>query len=1365
MSSDKNNKTGYYSSLTGFRRAVPIILAAVAVFITVCLMADGTGIAGMGISSVLFGLFSFGAYAIPPVIALHAIFYAEDVAKSRVLSRVIFSAITVLMVSCVEYTVCFWGEEIVFAPVEFFKEASCGGFIGSVIAFGITKILGPVGLVIVAAATLAIYIAFFFADRGGAFGRFMLAVLGGIANALAAVERAFKKLVGKAKNVKEKKERRYAEKKSSELLDDPFFAVDNGLKELKISELGIVESRSGSTLEENPTLQDRVFHKSAVKDGESEPKTHDNENEVSDSEPVYTPKKKKTVNLSYGDELKETTAREKKDDIIYDGAVFGISATPSAPKAKRQSYGIDESAESVFTSDFNPFDFEAAEKIASKASSKATPAPAQDSGIGQVERPINMPSAEEVARQKRLEEFERRKQAIIERSKAEQAASAAPATQNPSPAETVNTAPANNAAPTNTVPVYNATPVNTATSYGAAAEIANNAPTYTAASAPVEAAASTVATQPTSRESTKTVEFNVINEPRQVGGAPVEGGAVKKTFEKHDYKATGADEAAVLIAEAVAMKNPAYARSANELRIRTTVIEDPVTEAVPTAPVAPINEAPVATEAVYDTPDVAETVYETFESAPTVGVVNEYKTATFTESQAPEFKPYEGAVEAARGANVAENAPEEELKVERTMLSPTADAEYKSAMESRDEKYTVIGEEMPPVAEPVIIDEEDSSVIWTTGDDNAFSVTETVTVSDEGTVFNFGGDDEEDEEEGEIIDGTSEIFGALDEDDSDDEIIPPEEQNPEVLRQRQMFPFLGDVEPAAAAPQKTAPVEAAVEVADSTAEDTVAYEDDEPPFAEATLVAPAPATPATKIEKPAPQKEEKPAQKKPDYSNYEFPSIELLGVDNEVFDDNVQYEIQENADRLIDTLSSFNVTASIKGVDRGPRITRYEVVPAKGVKVSSIMNLQDDIALSLAADGIRMEAPIPGKSAVGVEIPNKKSSTVRLRELLETEDFRSMKSKTAVCIGKDVAGQPVINDVAKMPHLLIAGATGMGKSVCINSLLISILYKARPDEVKLIMIDPKQVEFTMYNGIPHLLIPVVSDAKQAAGALMWAVEEMERRYNLLNPMCVRNIDAYNEKIAANPSLGEPMSKIVIVIDEFADLMLQVKDPVENLVMRLAQKARAAGIYLIVGTQRPSTNVITGVIKANIPSRISCKVASNVDSRTVLDAVGAEKLLNKGDMLFSYAGAIKPLRVQGAFVADSEVEAIMAHLKQFSNGESYDEAVMEEIKRAADKCTKKSGGGSDRDDDGDGSEGEGYLNDKQFLDAVEVAVNTGKMSTALLQRKLSIGYGKAARYIDVMCDMGIISEPNGQKPRDVLITPDEWHEKLARTMID
>lgn len=657
---------------------------------------------------------------------------------------------------------------------------------------------------------------------------------------------------------------------------------------------------------------------------------------------------------------------------------------------------------------------------------------------------------------------------------------------------------------------------------------------------------------------------------------------------------------------------------------------------------------------------------------------------------------------------------------------------------------------------------------WTNDDVN-FSLVEPSAPSIEEDALDFSKNDEDD------VLPTNEI---PEEETEEIKEIPPEEQNPDVIKMREMFPFLFSNDSSAASTPSENTTQQKSEYTPSApkAENIVPEEEiDDVPFDDPKIVKEAAFEPITKKSATASSStslvvatEKKSERKKPDYSDYKFPSLELLAKEESSSDENIQAEIQENADKLIETLASFNVTASIKGVDRGPRITRYEVVPAKGVKVSQIMNLQDDIALNLAAGAIRMEAPIPGKSAVGIEIPNKKSSIVRLRDLLETADFQSSRSKTFVCIGRDVAGQPVFGDIAKMPHLLIAGATGMGKSVCINSLLISVLYKARPDEVKFIMIDPKQVEFTMYNGIPHLLVPVVSDPKQAAGALMWAVEEMERRYNLLNPLCVRNIEAYNEKVTADPSLGDPMPRIVIVIDEFADLMLQVKDPVETLVMRIAQKARAAGIYLVIGTQRPSVNVITGVIKANVPSRISCKVMSNVDSKTVLDSAGAEKLLDRGDALYAPAGSPKPHRVQCAFVADGEVESIMNYLKQYSDGSNYDSTVMEEIERAAQKCSKKGGGNNSDYDDGDGdsdSNGEGYLNNRQFLDAVEVAVNTRKISTSLIQRKLSIGYGKAAKFIDIMEDMGIVGEANGQRPREVLLTPDEWREKLARASLD
>ena len=625
---------------------------------------------------------------------------------------------------------------------------------------------------------------------------------------------------------------------------------------------------------------------------------------------------------------------------------------------------------------------------------------------------------------------------------------------------------------------------------------------------------------------------------------------------------------------------------------------------------------------------------------------------------------------------------------------------------------------------------------------------------DDDTDEYLDADDEDESDE----DGSDDLTAP--EDDSDgfeDEEIPEEERNPVVQGYKDMFSALRDEEPEEEEDDHSGDYE--LVSPDEVEDEYNDFDDDEdydtPPF-EHTSVKPMPKPKAEK-------KEEKPQKKKPDFKNFKMPSIELLGLDPVVDDDTS--EINENTKILIDTLASFGVTASIKGVDRGPRITRYEVVPARGVKVNSITNLFNDIALNLAKEGIRMEAPIPGKSAIGFEIPNKCPKNVRLRELLECEDFTTAKSKTYVGIGKDVAGNPVFGDRAKYPHALICGATGMGKSVCINSIMVSMLYKARPDEVKFIMIDPKKVEFRMYSGIPHLLIPVITEAKQAAGALMWAVEEMERRYELIEKNNVRNIEAYNEKVIFDTSLGEPLPKIVIVIDELADLMMQVRDPVEDLVMRIAQKARAAGIHLIIGTQRPSVQVITGAIKANIPSRISCKVTSQVDSRTIFDMGGAEKLLNRGDMLYWPVDKTKALRVQGAFVSDSEVEHIMEFLKSQVTDSAYDEEVFAEINKAAQKCGNKKSGGAAAEDLDDGDEQCGYYSDQQFLDAVELAIRSKKVSTSLLQRKLSIGYGKAAKYIDAMEEIGIVSEPNGQKPRDVLLSMDEWHEKLSRVNYD
>lgn len=491
----------------------------------------------------------------------------------------------------------------------------------------------------------------------------------------------------------------------------------------------------------------------------------------------------------------------------------------------------------------------------------------------------------------------------------------------------------------------------------------------------------------------------------------------------------------------------------------------------------------------------------------------------------------------------------------------------------------------------------------------------------------------------------------------------------------------------------------------------------------------------------------------PDYSDYELPPTDLLAINRGTEYDCTE-EITSTANKLIEIFQRFNVNVSIEGIEHGPRITRYEIVPEKNVKVRTILNLCDDITLELAIEGIRMEAPIPGKSSIGIEIPNRKPELVYLRDLVESDKFKNEESKTFACIGKDVAGDPVFADIAKMPHLIVAGATGMGKSVSINAMLASILYKARPDEVKLIMIDPKTVEFTAYNGIPHMLVPVITDVRRAIGALAWAIDEMDRRYGLLEKSCVRNIDAYNKQIRENSELGKPLPKIIIVIDELSDLMMQAKNSIEGLILSITQKARAAGIHMIIGTQRPMANVLTGVIKANIPTRISCKVSSYVDSKTILGVSGAEKLLYKGDMLVSTVGSPAPIRVQGAYISDSELERITSHLKASHGAHIYDDRIIEEMDLAADKYNHRRASSNNCSVDS-----EDYLKDSQFIDAVEIAIRQGNISTSLLQRKLSIGYGKAAKFIDAMEELKLISEPSGQKPRDVLVTVEEWRDLL------
>lgn len=1311
-----NQKTTTPQKETGITKAMPIILGAISLFIAVCLIFGNAGAFGAAISSFLRGLFASGAYAIPIVILLHAMCFKSDYADKRILSRAVLSFITILIVSSIDYTVSNIGRDLAFDPAEFYATASNGGFIGGTVSFCIASLIGCIGLIILDVAVVATTAIIFFGRKDSAARQGVLGVLGFVTEVLAKIEGKIKENRENRRAAKAENRRMETERRHSEFFNDNFFDTEGDMDEIQIRELGIHESRDKTSAERRPTLQSKVHNRSHVK-------SSNNTDNV----------KSNGFNFNVADS-------EIRKDTDSGHAFFG--ATDKNYASKHSSYGIDENADSVFTKDFDPFDFATGERLVAKASTKAQPVP-RSTGVNEFISPVSALDEKSIADKKRREEFELRKRSVIASRAAEQRSAQA----------TASTVPAT------AIPI-----------------------TVSAANAEV-----TMEFGASSADVYDSVPLSSSPAPENISLAAEE----VKVPENADENIEQAYEQ---IADKVLKNNPAYAVSANKTTITTTVrsTETSGESIAPAEPEFTVTEASSAVIEEASTEIVDEAVV-----TPEVAVMPDTNAS-------PEFRPYEPPMPD-EAAHIAAAASATVLVTERNLVTPESSA-ANSVLAQELARYEEIGNESAtstesgeadaeiseasaeinlPVAEFTTVPSTSESIVF---EEEPSPLTEASSAPAEvkETVFSFGDEDEQDIEE--VADETAdlkEIFGGVEEEEAivDDAPIPPEEQNPDVIKQRAMFPILDEeyettinknetkteaenvltadsVQKTVEAPVVEERIQQEIQQDDFTFEQEVEAEvaaDEEPPFeVEETTPIPAPTAVIPAEEKP----------KKKDYSNFVFPPIDLLHEVDEAGNENTAEEIKDNADKLIDTLGSFGVTASIKGVDRGPRITRYEVVPAKGVKVSNIMNLADDIALNLAADGIRMEAPIPGKSAVGVEIPNKKSSIVRLRELIETDDFKNLKSKTSVCMGKDVAGQPVFADVAKMPHALIAGATGMGKSVCINSLMLSILYKARPDEVKFIMIDPKQVEFTMYNGIPHLLVPVVTDVKQAAGTLMWAVEEMERRYGVLQEQCVRNIDAYNEKIALHPELGEQMSRIIIVIDEFAELIMQAKNPVESLIIRIAQKARAAGIHLIIGTQKPVKEVITGLIKSNIPSKLSCKVASNRDSILIFDAAGAEKLLDRGDMLIAFANSLKPQRVQCAFVADEEVEAVMDYLKQFSDGSNYDESVMEEIRRAADKCTKK--GGGDRDDDTDddgGSYGEGYLNNKEFLDAVEIAVNTRKISTSLIQRKLSIGYGKAAKFIDIMEDMGIVGEANGSKPREVMLSADEWHEKLARTTYD
>lgn len=494
-----------------------------------------------------------------------------------------------------------------------------------------------------------------------------------------------------------------------------------------------------------------------------------------------------------------------------------------------------------------------------------------------------------------------------------------------------------------------------------------------------------------------------------------------------------------------------------------------------------------------------------------------------------------------------------------------------------------------------------------------------------------------------------------------------------------------------------------------------------------------------------------PAAAQPE-KKYVFPPVDLLKAGSGKKSANTESQLRETANKLQQTLKTFGVNVTVTNISCGPAVTRYEIQPEMGVKVSKIVGLADDIKLNLAAADIRIEAPIPGKAAVGIEVPNKENVTVAFRDLIESKEFKESKSKISFAVGKDIAGKTKVTDIAKMPHLLIAGATGSGKSVCINTIIMSILYKADPSEVKLLMIDPKVVELSVYNGIPHLMIPVVTDPKKASGALHWAVAEMTDRYEKFAQANVREINGYNAKVDSievpeGQERPQKMPQIVIIVDELADLMMVASNDVEEAICRLAQLARAAGIHLVIATQRPSVNVITGLIKANMPSRIAFAVTSGVDSRTILDMNGAEKLLGKGDMLFNPQGAPKPIRVQGAFVSDEEVSEVVEYIKEHNGDAQYNDSVqqkMESLQSSGSNSVSISD--SDAADDG---------RDAYFVDAARIIVDKEKASIGMLQRYLKVGFNRAARIMDQLEEAGIVGPEEGTKPRTVLMNKEQF----------
>ncbi|MBQ9084473.1 MAG: DNA translocase FtsK 4TM domain-containing protein [Clostridia bacterium] len=1445
---DKKEKHSSFSSLNGFHRAVPIILVAVALFIGLCFITQDIGAFGQVISSVLKGLFSFGAYTIPFLIAIHALFYPADLNGKRIVSRLIFSILTLLVISAAAYTFTPPEGEAAFTPGLFYTqgvEGVGGGFVGGIIAYGLIKIFGRIGTIIIAAAIIAIYAAYFFSGGKRVIAKILFGILKGIVFVFMMIEKGFKAILAFFSRRREEKAKRETEEKQDELVEDEFFDVDNGLGQLSIPELGISETRTGALDAPTPV--------------EAAPTVSEEEEAVPLIEIA------REVNTDYGLDDEEPLSIPV---VNLDGEENKSVGIPPVNEG-------ETSADSVFTADFDPYAMSMSEELVYRQSSRSL----LDERPTVIEEVPEL-SEEDIERARRREAFEQQKARLVDSQR--RADETPVTTQGEYTGETkkIEISESEPAVVGGIVETASETTfviekpeqriprepeiepdITSFTNYTPQSRPHHEAipvESYCELTAPVITIEPDVAEQPRAEE----------NGSRPYGEEPVTAARPQEQFSP--LRKTGDDQNARQATNYSATQggypeqdNPqsrqgggdSYRRAASfavaSMEERTEPVYKPnQTEQAGYKPgqnsynpqpqggynpqQSGYNPQPQGgynpQQSGYN--PQPQGGYNPQQSGynpqpqggynpqqngynpqpqggynPQQSGYNPQPQGGYTPQQSgynpqpqsgynPQQSGYNPQPAEARTEyqplrdssytpTYREEAPKPKTDIETDLVSPGGSALGDSI---DDREVCLVSEERAP-AEAIGTDfvvnmpaEEDTGRVWVSNSETENPVDDGETVGG-GLVFEIdtergigmgkigepetitvertqlGEPDGDDEDEEEYVPSPEDIS----DDEPNTEEIPPEKQNPEVIGMRDMFPALRVNEPEVEEqttviseptypdeePQYTsAPVEPCEE------EDYDEEEDDYDgiPFDGGRPIEP---------EKP---KKEAPKKAKPNFTKYKAPPLDLLSHGESQDEEEVLRENNARSKIIIDTLASFGVIASIKGYDRGPRITRYEVVPAKGVKVTQITNLFGDIVMNLAVDGIRMEAPIPGKSAIGFEVPNSNPETVRLRDLLETEEFQSSKSDTLACIGKDVGGKPVFGDIAKFPHALVAGATGMGKSVSINSILISILYKAHPSKVKLILIDPKRVEFRVYSGIPHLLIPVVTEAKQAAGALMWAVEEMERRYDVIEKLNIRNIEAYNEKVARDPSVGEPMSKIIIVIDELNDLMMQVRDPVEDLIMRIAQKARAAGIHLIIGTQRPDVKVITGTIKANINTRMSCKVTSVQDSRTILEMAGAEKLLNKGDMLFKPVDKPKPIRVQSAFTTDAEVEAVMEYLKTQAVDGQYDEEVLAEINRAAQKCGNKKNGGAQVDDEGE-EDDVGLYNDQKFLDAVEVAIRMGKVSTSLLQRKLSIGYSRAAKYLDSMEAIGVVSEPNGQKPREVRMSMDEWRERLSRVSLD